>query len=417
MTTRKFAVLLGNRERVQSALEMLAKRATRKGLTPLTWTWGKASTKEEAVPHPEYGWDIECRAKVARIPLTIMGDAPHYAGWTFVAALQHLDGENIVRTLPDKTIPETYRTRGPVCDHCRANRRRNDTYVLRHTDGRIIQVGSTCVGDFLGSDDAGNLAAAASMLAAARGIAEEGCEGFGRDSGDVTLGSFLAFVAWEIRTYGWISRTAARESGGSGTRATADVAWRYLTNKEAREDAKAEPTEEDTKLAADAEAWAESLTGAAIDAERGDYLHNLRAIARSGIVALKSAGLAASTVIAYQRATARERERALRAARPTLNEYVGTPKKRETWTVTLDFVTGYESDFGYVTVLKFRTPEGALLVWKTGSDGGGIERSDVGKAYHLTGTVSKHTEYKGEKQTVLSRCIVRDANPNVALAS
>jgi hypothetical protein len=395
-----FQVLLGNRARVDAALAALAKRAARKGLTPIAWTWGKATTEKELIPHPEFGWKVECRATVSRVPLTLEGDAPHYDGWTFVAALQHLDGENIVRAVNGAEVPSTYRTRGPVCDHCKANRRRCDTYVLRHQDSRHVQVGSTCVGDFLGSNDAAKLASAASMLSEARGLAEEGCEGFGAGSGDITLTEYLPFVAYCVREHGWMSRTAAREQGGG--QATADEAMRYTTDAEWRKKCKVDPTAEDIATAAACETWAESLTDEQVNADRGDYMHNLRVIARSGIVCHKSAGLAGSMVVAYQRAIGRERERAARAARPVCDAYVGTVGKRETWDVTLDFVTGYDTAYGYTTVLKFRTPEGACIVWKATSTD--LARDDVGKAYKLTGTVKKHDEYKGAKQTMVSRC-------------
>jgi hypothetical protein len=360
-SARVFNVLLGNRARVDAALANLAKRAARKGLVPLTWSWGKAFTQRQhvALEMPcDSHMGLRCRGctNVTRVPLTIEGEPPHYAGWTFIAA--------------------------------------------RHDDGRAMQVGSTCIGDFLGSHDAEALAAAASMFAAARGLAEEGEEGFGGGgSGDCSLAEFLSIVASCVREQGWVSRTAAREQGGN---ATADRAITYMGDRKLAKEAGCEPTAEDIDAAAAAEAWAEALTDGEVDAAKGDYLHNLRAVARSGIVGHKSAGIAASTVIAHQRAIGRERQRAERAARPMADVWLGEVGKRETWAVALDFVTGYESAYGYTTVLKFRTAEGATLTWKASRTD--LTREDVGKTYALTGTVKKHDEYKGSKQTIVSRC-------------
>jgi uncharacterized membrane protein (UPF0127 family) len=80
---------------------------------------------------------------------------------------------------------------------------------------------------------------------------------------------------------------------------------------------------------------------------------------------------------------------------------VGTIGKRETFDVILDFVTGYETQYGYTTVLKFRTVEGATIVWKASNTD--VDRSDVGKSYKLTGTVKSHDDYKGQKQTMVTR--------------
>jgi len=410
---RTFPVLVWNVSRVEAALAALVKRCARKGLTPIAWTWGKAYTRRE---HVNFSCDCigpdcgGCR-DVSRCPLTILGETPRYAGWSFLASLEHLDGENITRTVPGETLPAQYRTRGPQCDHCRLARRRNDTYVLRHEDGRVIQVGSTCIADFLGSDDAGKIADAASMLAAARGLAEDGCEdgmGGGSDSGDRTLAEYFPLVAWAVRVVGWTSRTAARESGRDAT-ATADITWRMLMDPMGRamREGKVEITDEDKATAVSAEQWAENLSDVEVDREAGDYLHNVRAIARTGLVKHRTAGIAASIITAYQRAVARERERARRAALPQLDAHVGTAGKRETFAVMLDFVTGYETAYGYTTVCKFRTAEGATLVWKASNTD--LARGDVGKVYALTGTVKKHDDYKGAKQTIVTRCAVVEA--------
>jgi hypothetical protein len=408
---RVFAVLLANMSRVQEGLTALNKRATRKGLPLLVWTWGKAYTDERGL---------------ARVPLALPVEVPKFAGWSFLAALQHLDGENIVRAIPGATVPDMYRNRGPQCDHCRTNRRRADTYVLRHEDGRTVQVGSTCIGDFLGSDDAGSIAHQASFLATARSLAEDGCEGSGSGAEhDRLLVGFLAMSAFCVRTLGWVSRTALRESGREWG-ATADLAWLYLTDDSAARKADAKPTDEDRAVAVAAEEWAESLTDETLNAERGDYLHNLRAVARTGMVTQRTAGIAASMITAYQRHLARVREQAERAARPSLDTYVGEVGQKVTFglpaktlkngqpakgapvvlspsPVTLDFVGGYEGAYGYTTILKFRTAEGATLAWFA-SGSGHAERSDVGKTFTLSGTIKKHDLYKGTKQTTLTRC-------------
>lgn len=442
---RVFAVLLGRKASVDATLARLAKRAARKGLPVLTWTWGKPVTSTEHLSHEGAAYlpgavlhscgshGATYAVPVTRIPLTIEGETPRYAGWSFVACLQHLDGENITRAVPGETVPTVYRNRGPVCDHCRATRRRNDTFVLRHDDGRHVQVGSTCIRDFLGSDDAGKAAAMAELFALAGAVGlDEGAEGFGMGSAaDRPLVDFLAVVAWAVRTpgQGWTSRTKARLEGGS---ATADRAWSYLTDAREARKAGVDVTDADRAEAEAAEAWAEGLTDATVDAETGDYLHNLRAVCRTGLVQSRTAGLAASAVTAYQRAMGKARAAAERAARPSLDAHLGTIGEKVTFglpaqvtkkggpkkgaptvlsvnPVTLDFVHGFDTAYGYTTILKFRTAEGATLVWFASSSS--IGRADVGKAYTLAGTVKKHDDYKGAKQTTLTRCTVTEHAP------
>lgn len=434
---RTFGVILSRKGNVDAALTALAKRAARKGIPGvLTWSWGKAYTDTAWVPNPDGvrpcadaylaascdGWIVP----VTRVPLTITGETPRLSGWKFVACLQHLDGENITRVLPGETIPAEYRTRGSMCDHCHALRRRNDTYVLRHEDGRVTQVGSTCIKDFLGGDDAAIIAAKAEILALAGSVADMDDDPLGGSGGapsEMLIADYLPYVAWVVRVEGWVSRTAARER--DQMTASADRAWTLSCSAEARIKAECEFTDEDTSLATDAAAWAEALTDEAVDSEAFDYLHNLRAVARTGLVSFRTAGICASAVTAYQRHIGRERLKAERAARPTLDAYLGqigdkvsfglpakvgkkgqplkgAPVVLRAEPVTLDFVAGYESTWGYTTVLKFRTADGATVVWKASDCG--ITRSDVGKAYTIVGTIKAHDEYKGQKQTVLTRC-------------
>jgi hypothetical protein len=253
-------------------------------------------------------------------------------------------------------------------------------------------------------------------------------EGMGCGGGERTrtLADYLPVVAWFVRsvTYGWVPRSKATDVGSP---ATADLAWIVMVDSGEARKLGLDVSDEDKATAAAAEAWAESLSDATVDAERGDYLHNLRAVARTGLVTGRTAGIAASMIVAYQRHVARERELAESAQRVRVDAYVGAVKQRVTFglpqavgkkgkplkgapvvlstdPVWLEAVIGYESRFGYTTVVKFRSAEGHLLVWK--SHDTGVTRADVGKRYTLSGTIKAHGLYNEVKQTVLTRCEV-----------
>lgn len=401
ITARVFQVLLSKKAGVESALAALAKRCARRGLPTIDVAWGKAYTRRAHLSETVC-MGAGCRgcSNIARIPLTLTGDAPKYAGWTLVAALTHVEGETVVR---GASVPEMYRTRGSSCDHCKTSRQRAETYLVRHDDGRMMQVGSDCLHDFLGHEEAEKIALQATMLYLAYGAAEDGEEGFGGGQRDhLTLDEYLPMVAWCVRVEGWVSRTAARERDMGA--ATADRALMYLGDAKARKEAGADPTSEDAKLAADASLWAEALTDAQVSGEN-DYLHNLRVVARCGYVTNKLAGVGASMITAYERHLGRERAKAARALLPP-STHVGTLGVRGCWSAVLDFVTGYETDYGYTTVLKFRTDDGAVVVWKASSTG--VTRADVGKRYMVSGSVKAHADYKGEAQTIVSRAAARE---------
>jgi hypothetical protein len=297
-------------------------------------------------------------------------------------------------------------------------------------------VGSSCIRDFLGDDEAALIAAKAEILALAASVIGDGEEGFGGGSRDAErlLADFLPIVAWIVRAAGWVSRTAAREK--DETMATADHAWRLLADGGERHKLGCYPSDEDVAVASAAEAWAVELSDEAVNEGTSDYLHNLRAVCRTGFASFRTAGIAASAVVAYQRHIGRERAKAERAAQ-ALDVHVGNVGARVSFglppkigkngkpaknapialdpePVALDFVTGYETDYGYTTVLKFRTAAGATLVWKASSTD--IGRDDVGKRYALVGTIKAHSEYKDVKQTILSRCDAREISARAAEA-
>src|ERR1035437_5142960 len=83
--------------------------------------------------------------------VTISGEPPCYDGWTFLASLD-FDPEIglVVNTAPGvEKIDRTGLADGE-CQHCGTNRYRRHCYLVRNEDGKQMQVGSTCIKDFLG---------------------------------------------------------------------------------------------------------------------------------------------------------------------------------------------------------------------------------------------------------------------------
>ena len=65
---------------------------------------------------------------------------------------------------------------------------------------------------------------------------------------------------------------------------------------------------------------------------------------------------------------------------------------------------GYGTELMYVH--NFVDADGNKFVWKTGT---GISEVEKGAEVQITGAVKEHKEYKGEKQTILTRCRIKAA--------
>lgn len=73
--------------------------------------------------------------------------------YNVVAELEHHKGGNIVKHINLLfDVPKKYRDCEPYCEHCRTLRNRVNTFVLVDKDGNYKQVGKTCLKEFTGID-------------------------------------------------------------------------------------------------------------------------------------------------------------------------------------------------------------------------------------------------------------------------
>lgn len=97
------------------------------------------------------------------------------------------------------------------------------------------------------------------------------------------------------------------------------------------------------------------------------------------------------------------------APRTNSSEYVGSVGEKLELSAKYLGCSSYETHYTYYgethNVYKFEDENGNMLIWNTGS----FQKFEEGKIYQLKGSVKEHSEYKGNKQTVLTRCKVRAA--------
>lgn len=323
------------------------------------------------------------------------------SGWTFCATIQHTEDGNILRNIGGTDLPPQYRTASDYCEHCKTNRYRKETYILRNdATGQYKQVGRNCLVDYFGSD--------ALMYAdRAQYIIDliHQCEGAtgGLGSGGkqyFALEDYLAHTAEVIAHEGWISRTVAREQDKI---ATADIAFRHMTDPRHKHRLYDKVSLESETLARAAEEWCGNIEGEDVS----EYIHNIRLIARSGVVTARTIGMAASIVSSYQRELV-SREKRERAASKRPSEYVGTVGEDIEVSLLVEKILPFDSlDYGrsYLHIMSDALGNG--FTWFTKS-----LDLDEGKTYTLRGKVKEHKLYQNNpkyaavKQTCLTRCAV-----------
>lgn len=138
-------------------------------------------------------------------------------------------------------------------------------------------------------------------------------------------------------------------------------------------------------------------------------MHNLITACKLEYTTYKNFGILASLFPTYHRSVEKEKRSAEAKAQqePYRNsEWIGKEKERINITVsTFSCLTSWENDYGYTYIYRITDDKNNVYTWKTSNCLG--ENS----IKSLTGTVKTHTEYRGIKQTELTRCRVEAKEP------
>ncbi len=342
-----------------------------------------------------------------RILIRVHGETPKLAGWSLVAKVEYLEDEKLVSCVPGETCPEQYRDKdsGLYCDHCNSNRKRKSVYVLRR-GSRHTQVGRQCLQDFLGGKSPDALLAEAEYIFRASEATGE-YERMGGPAESIGILEYLCGVAICIRRLGWLSRSA---SAGSSTSTDAwflvkpDCATEQERTDHERwiRDKKMQFQDRDKVQAEEALAWAQSQGVEDLT----DYLYNLGVACRASYVTRKTSGLVASVIGAHLHYLDREDEIGRRKFdnAEKSREWVGEIKQRQVFEkLTVTKMKYIETEWGTTTLVCFESEPGDWIKWFASRE---LDDLEVGDVVDIKATPKEHSEYKGVKQTMVTRAVV-----------
>lgn len=326
-------------------------------------------------------------------------DAPELIklnGWKFVARIRHDNSLelNTIFVSPGAELPIEYREAGANCDHCHQNRHRKDTFVV--TNGKEFkQVGSACLHDFLGHDPHAVIRFFDMLANFTRKMID-----------DRVPDNTMKYRYLRVREYLWCTAVAMRTHGWVPSKSEDDVPtrWRAIDlYYGAKPSVYGYPeylvTDEDTELVDKALEWirAQDVKMA------GDYMFNLHNACAGDLTREENAGIVASLIVAYRKAMGieikRQKEIDERAAK---SQHVGEVGQRLEMELRCLEYKEFESDWGMTYLHKFEDKDGNIITW-WGSKG----VADVGQTIVARATVKRHGEYKGVKETIVTRLMVR----------
>ena len=409
----EFKIAEVNMERFEKKINRIKNKCSKYG-NPFTYEI-KGECYEE-INNPNYDPFLENEEKIVikKIIVDIDGNAI-INDWEFVANVEHTEKGNVFKKSPgiEYEIPQRYYDSYPVCEHCKTDRPRKMTYIVRNKNtNEFKQVGNSCLCDFIKGRSAEAVAQYISLydfLISGEYIEPSGCN-FDRY---YNTREILQYASETVRLCGYVKRRD--DDGCLNPDNTANKMWlfykldhnmfsnfEYEIEKSTRNEKEKIgfnfESEEATKMVDDALRWI------ATTEDNSDYIHNLKVLTQVDYNSMDKFGLLASIFPAYKKFIEyKEREKQYvekqkKEKKPST--YVGEIGQRIVIeNVSTVIISGYETEFGYVYIHKFTDENGNVYIWKSSSG----SHADATK---VKGTVKEHSEFRGVKQTVLTRCKV-----------
>lgn len=378
----------------RAKLAKLQTRAARKGFTGQVSLDATPATRSHdsagGLPVTVHGFEV-----------TINGEPPRYQGWKFLAAVDVVADGVVLRYPPGSTANiRNDQIKQGECDHCHTRRARRSTMLVANQDtGQVLQVGRSCLKDFLGHNTN-------PVFLTADEVTENLRDGQASTPTAWDTNSVLAYAYAAVQAHGWAPASAS-EYGRVPTRSLVMLA---LTGGRGAEELRQQlaPHLEDATARAPQirQDLLDGLTGAT------GYQANLLAILRADSVGSRHLGLAVSAINAHQRLQA-DHQRATEQRQAARNvDHAGTIGQKITLTGTVRTAI-------LVNGFTHRSPDNVMLIVDCGTAVAKMVTAaawaypvEVGDQLTVTGTVKAHTEWNGTKQTVLTRPKRHDPVPD-----
>ena len=337
--------------------------------------------------------------------------------WLFVASVEHTEKGNIfAKAMTEVEIPERYRASNPICEHCNSNRTRTATFIIMNTTtGEFKQVGKSCLMDFTNGLSANAAAWFASLKEVFKEAEEAPLSSCGYSERYYDTAELLSYAAEVIRKFGYVKTD---HSGQSTKERTMDF---LMVNKGLT---KWMPEDEINRIKRDMEkvnfnpdsAEAKEMVNTAsswISAQEAsnDYLHNLKTVCSLKYNPWNRIGILVSLFPTFNRdlevqAKKAEAEAKAKAEAQTSNHNGKIGDRIQVNVQSVKCLTSWENCFGYYPtttyLYKITDQNGNVYTWKTSTF---LNEDNLPQM--ITGTVKEHSEFRGVKQTALTRCKIK----------
>ena len=359
-------------DKFMRALRSVAKKVAKSGGT-CTWEEKEPSFEEIVIDGKTY---------IFKIHTFEVEGLSSYENWKVIAQIEHLPQGNVIKEFTDTKVPEIYRNRPGVCDHCGVDRPRKITYIVENTkEGTFAQLGRSCVSLYTGGIQL--LDGVLPLLSLEEYDVDH------MDTDHLVIDSMWSYlptesvVAWSlacVEKYGY-----AKTRTEDGERNPLSTYRRVLDNMEACS-TKGDFEPQKTHY----ERFPEILEWVSEHSEDNTFFSNVCVLLKGEYVSQKNAAYVVGAVGAFLRDKAFENK--------INNSFVGEIGDKVTFDIEeISVLSSFKSIYGLCYVYRIVDTDGHVFTTMTSRS---LNISDVKKA---KGTVKEHMTVKGEKRTVLTR--------------
>ena len=351
-------------------LRSVAKWAAKSGST-CTWE-EKEPSFEEVV--------VDGKPAIFKIHTFEVEGLSDFGDWRLVALIEHLPEGNVIKEFTDTKVPEVYRNRLGICDHCGVDRQRKITYIVENTkEGTFAQLGRSCVSLYTGCIQL--LDGVLPLLS---------LEKYDVDHVDtLTLDSARSYLPTEsvvaqslacVEKYGYV-KTRTED----GERNSLSTYQRVLNNMEdcsTKRDF--EPQEVHYGRVPEILEWASEHSG------DGAFFSNVCVLLKGEYISRKNAAYVVGAVGAFLRDKAFENK--------VNGSFVGEVGDKIAFDIKeISVLSSFSSIYGLCYVYRIVDTDGHIFTTMTGRS------LDIGALKKAQGTVKERKIVKDEKRTVLTR--------------
>lgn len=308
--------------------------------------------------------------------------------WEFVATIEHTPNGNIIRSITDNyKIPERYKNSGPECEHCNKIRSRKDTYLVYNTKtNEFKQVGRTCLKDYTEGLDANKCAEIAQLF-----INLEKFEGNYADD-FISYSSSTSIMSNDIvKKYAY---SLVKDKGYLPKITTSEL----MDILRGKGKDKLQPANNDKIKEIDD--WVET-----INIDKPGYFRNAVLAWKLEYIEYRHLALICSLINVFFKT---ESQRAIIKTKKETTSYVGNINDKIDINIKNSRVLYTRDNLQYsyyapdTYVYEIIDKEGNIYIWNTSQSLEGVTK--------INATVKEHREYKGIRQTIITRGKIIEVN-------